>query len=300
VRAFSFGTAPALTVGLGQGRGYNSCVNKLEAFGYIAAQAARGEITFPTSVNAVLRLQLALDDPDCHVDEAIRLVLSEPQLAARTVALANTAAFGGAGAMQVSNVRAAVLRIGYRRLRGLVAALMVRQFGHRIADPVLRAKAEQLWTHCAQVAALAHALARHVTKVDPDTALFAGIVHEVGGFYLLSRADEFPGLLEDDTEHWGVLVEDVAGAEIMRKLAIPADVAEAIGKLRDAALAPEPATLLDTLVLANRYALVASPLDGPEEGHQDMDAGPLDAVTLQTLRSEAAETAQALGDAALV
>ena len=60
-------------------------VNKLEAFGYIAAQAVRGEITFPTSVNAVLRLQLALDDPDCHVEEAIRLVLSEPQLAARTL-----------------------------------------------------------------------------------------------------------------------------------------------------------------------------------------------------------------------
>jgi hypothetical protein len=31
-----------------------------------------------------------------------------------------------------------------------------------------------------------------VTGVNEDTALFAGIVHEVGGFYLLSRAEEFP------------------------------------------------------------------------------------------------------------
>ncbi|MCA1247819.1 HDOD domain-containing protein [Massilia sp. MS-15] len=274
-------------------------MNKLEAFGYIAAQAARGEISFPTSVNAVLRLQLALDDPDCHVDEAIRLVLSEPQLAARTVALANTAAFGQGG-MQVTNVRAAVLRIGYRRLRGLVAALMVRQFGHRIADRVLRAKAEQLWTHSAEAAALAQALARHVTRTDPDTALFAGIVHEVGGFYLLSRADEFPGLLEDDTEHWSMLVEDVASLEIMRKLAIPEAVAQAIGALRDGVLNPEPHTLLDTLLLANRYALVDSPLGGPGARPDDTAPGLLDAATLQVLRSEAAETAQALGAAALV
>lgn len=282
-----------------ESRGYNSLVNKLEAFGYIAAQAARGDITFPTSVNAVLRLQLALDDPDCHVDEAIRLVLSEPQLAARTVALANTAAFGAGGA-QVSNVRAAVLRIGYRRLRGLVAALMVRQFGHRIGDPVLRAKAEQLWTHSVQVAALAQALARRVTHIDPDTALFAGIVHEVGGFYLLSRADEFPGLLEDDAENWSVLVEDVASLEIMRKLAIPADVAAAVGGLRDGVLAPQPHTLLDTLLLANRYALVDSPLGGVPDRQDDAAPGPLDAATLQILRDEAAETAQALGDVALV
>ena len=37
-------------------------MNRLEAFGTIAAQAARGEISFPTSVNAVLRLQHALND----------------------------------------------------------------------------------------------------------------------------------------------------------------------------------------------------------------------------------------------
>jgi HD-like signal output (HDOD) protein len=271
-------------------------VNKLEAFGYIAAQAARGEITFPTSVNAVLRLQLALDDPDCHVDEAIRLVLSEPQLAARTVALANTAAYrGGSGGAQVTNVRAAVLRIGYRRLRGLVATLMVRQFGHRLADPVLRAKAQQLWVHSAQVAALAQALARHVTHIDPDTALFAGIVHEVGGFYLLSRADGFPGLLEDDADNWGALVEDVVSFEVMRRLAIPDDVAQAIAALRDGALNEQPHTLLDTLLLANRYAPVPSPL-----GAQAQDAGPLDDATVQALRTEAADTAHALGDADLV
>jgi len=270
-------------------------VNKLEAFGYITAQAARGEISFPTSVNAVLRLQLALDDPDCHVDEAIRLVLSEPQLAARTVALANTAVFS-AGGLQVTNVRAAVLRIGYRRLRGLVAALMVRQFGHRIADPTLRAKARQLWTHCAHVAALAQALARHVTRVDPDTALFAGIVHEVGGFYLLSRADEFPGLLEDDHDNWGALCEDVVGAQVMRKLAIPQDVAQAVEGLRDGLPNPQPHTLLDTLLLANRLAPIASPL-----GAAVPDGAPaIDEVILQQLRTEAAETVEALGTATLV
>ncbi len=271
-------------------------MNKLEAFGYIAAQAARGEITFPTSVNAVLRLQLALEDPDCHVEEAIRLVLSEPQLAARTVALANTAAFS-AGGVQVTNVRAAVLRIGYRRLRGLVAALMVRQFGHRITDPVLRAKAGQLWAHSAHVAALAQVLARRVTHVDPDTALFAGIVHEVGGFYLLSRADEFPGLLDDDPENWGALCEDVVSAEVMRKLSIPTDVAQAIAALRDGVLNPAPHTLLDTLLLANRYVQVASSLAVDEGGPE---AGPLDADTVRALLDEAAETAEALGDATLV
>lgn len=283
--------------------GYNFRVNKLEAFGYIVAQASRGDITLPTSVNAVLRLQQALDDPDCPLDEAIRLVLAEPLLAARTVALANSAAFSGGGA-PVTNVRAAITRMGYRRLQALVASLIVRQFGSRIRDPGLRAKAEQLWEHTTHVAALAWSLARHVTGVNPDTALFAGIIHEVGGFYLLSRADEFPGLLDDDPEKWGELCEDVVGLEVVKKLSVPAPVAEAIGQLRRAWINMPPSTLLDTLLLANQYAPVASPLGAPAPALPEHADSALDFVIdealLDDIRQEALDTCRAMGGPLLV
>jgi HD-like signal output (HDOD) protein len=269
-------------------------VNRLEAFGYIAAQAARGEISFPTSVNAVLRLQLALEDPDCHLEDAIRLVLGEPQLAARTVALANTAAYNAGGGPQITNVRAAVSRIGYRRLQALVASLVVRQFGSRIVDPGLRAKAEQLWQHTAHVAALAESFARRVTFVNSDTALFAGIVHEVGGFYLLSRADEFPGLLDEDPEKWAELCEDVVSREVLKKLTVPEPVTEAIVGLRGGWLGMPPASLLDTLLLANQYAPVPSPLGTPLPPPPDHEESALDFVldepTLLDIQREAAET----------
>lgn len=241
---------------------YNFRVNRLEAFGYIAAQATRGEISLPTSVNSVLRLKMALDDPDCPTEDAIRLVLGEPQLAARTVALANSAAFkGNGGGPAITNVRSAVGRIGYRNLQTLVASLLVRQFGARISDPSLRAKAEQLWQHTAHVAALAQVFARRVTGVNPDTAVFAAIVHEVGGFYLLSRAGEFPGLLDTDPENWATLCEEVVSREVIRKLAVPDEVAAAIAGLRAGMLGMPPVNLLDTLLLANQYAPVPSPLD---------------------------------------
>jgi len=279
-------------------------VNKLEAFGYIAAQAVRGEITFPTSVNAVLRLQQALDNPDCHIDEAIRLVLAEPQLAARTVALANTPAFGGGNSTPITNVRTAVTRIGYRRLQALVASLVVRQFGNRIRDPQLRAKAEQLWEHTTHVAAIAFSLARRVTGVNADTALFAGIVHEVGAFYLLARADDFPGLLDDDADNWGALCEDVVSAEVMKKLSIPPAVSDAIADMRGGWLNMPPGTLLDTLLMANQYAPVPSPLDSrraelPPHGENAIDYV-FDEITLDDILSEAAETARAMGNVELV
>jgi HD-like signal output (HDOD) protein len=276
-------------------------VNRIEAFGYIAAQAARGDISFPTSVNAVLRLQQALNEPDCHLEDAIRLVLGEPQLAARTVALANSSAFNAG--QPITNVRAAVTRIGYRNLQMLVASLAVRQFGSRIQDPSLRAKAEQLWEHTVQVAALAQVFARRVTFINPDTAMFAGIVHEIGAFYLLSRADEFPGLLDEDDEKWGELCEDVVTREVGRRLALPEPVAEAVFELRGCWLHMPPASLLDTLLLANLYAKVPSPLgaDVPLPDHSESALDYLvDEATLRTIIDEAAELGASMGQAVLV
>lgn len=279
-------------------------VNKLEAFGFIAAQAARGEISFPTSVNAALRLQLALDNPDCHIEDAIKLVLGEPQLAARTVALANSAAFKRPGEGPITNVRAAVMRIGYRSLQTLVASLVVRQFGARIVDPGVRAKAEQLWEHTAHVAALSQVIARRVTFVNPDTAMFAAIVHEVGGFYLLSRADEFPGLLDEDPEKWAELCEEVVSREVMKKLFIPEPVSSAIEALRDGWLSMPPSTLLDTLLLANQFAPVPSPLapqlpEMPEHSDSVLDFIVDDAM-LKSILEESSEEVKSMSAALLV
>jgi HD-like signal output (HDOD) protein len=191
-------------------------------------------------------------------------VLAEPLLAARTVAIANSAMFNRAGAPVITNVRGAIMRIGYQNLFALAAAMVVRQFGSKISDPAVRAKAEQLWDHTINVAALARIIARKVTGVNPDTALFAAIVHEVGGFYLLSRADEFPGLLEEDPDNWQPASEEIILREVMNQLSIPEPVAEAIEGLRDSFMSIPPDTLLDTLLLANHLSPVGSPLVAPQ------------------------------------
>jgi HD-like signal output (HDOD) protein len=274
-------------------------VNRFEAYASIADQAARGEIRFPTSVNAVLRLQQALVNPDCHLEDAIRLALGEPQLAARTVALANSPAFSGG--QPITNVRAAIMRIGFRNLQMLAAGLMVRQFGSSIQDPPLRAKAEQLWEHTVQVAALAQVFARRVTYVNPDTAMFTGIVHEVGGFYLLCCAVDYPGLLDGDADPWSDRCEDAVTRAVARKLALPEPVADAIADLRDSWLHMPPTSLLDTLLLANMYASIPSPLGQapsplPEHSESALDYL-VDEYHLHRMINEASEIGAAMGQA---
>lgn len=241
-------------------------MDRLSALKSIAAQASRGELSFPTNVDATLKLQRALNEPECHTDMAARLVQTEPLLAARTVAIANSVAYNRAG-HDVTNVRAAVQRVGFRTLGALAASVIVRQLASEIVDPGLRAKADALWIHSAHVAALAQVIARRVSFVDPETAMFAGIVHEVGGFYLLSRAEEFPGLLDEGAagesscaEEWIEHGEVAIGRGVLLKLGVPVPVMGAIEALWNGMRALPPETLGDTLLLANDLAPFPSPL----------------------------------------
>lgn len=139
-------------------------------------------------------------------------------------------------------------------------ALVTRQMAGKSKNPELQELVNKLWEHSAHVASLAHAIARHVTHQDPETALFAGIIHEIGGFYMLSRVEEFPGLLEGDFTEWLDGGEVKVSRAVLGKLKVPASVTAVIETYWDGFLAMPPVTLADTLLLAERLSPVPSPL----------------------------------------
>lgn len=227
------------------------------------------------------------------------MALAEPLIAARLVAIANSVAYTRFGG-RVSNVRAAVGLLGFNPLRSLVAVIVIRQLASEIADDGLRHKAEQLWQHCANVAALAKVLAREFTEVDPETALFAGVVHEIEGFYLLSRATEFPALLEGEPNTADNEARAALASCIFMALKIPKPVAAAMASLYADVPNQPPVTVGDVLLLANALAPVSSPLAGwggasavPAVGMPDFSSGmpdfSVDGRTLTAVLETAAE-----------
>jgi HD-like signal output (HDOD) protein len=249
-------------------------MDKREALQTIAAEAAQGKLTFPSHVKVALRVLRLLDDPDCHIESVLRLVKAEPVLSARVVAVANSPALNTSG-KTITDARTAMARMGLRTVRTLAVAEVARQLANMPPRPEDRVLSTRLWSHSVHVAALAHVLAKRVTKQDPETALFAGIVHELGGLYLLFRAKDFPCLLEthalvqangveqDDGEDEGPNEEEGEGAlgrTIMQALSIPEPVLRVIEHLWKGYLTVPPTSLGDTLLLADELAPVRSPL----------------------------------------
>lgn len=234
-------------------------MNKHEIFTAMIGRIAKGELAFPTSARVALKVKQTLDDPECHIDTAARLIQAEPLLAARVVAMANSVVYNPSG-REFTDVKTSITRLGFRTVRSLAMALVTRQMAGQSLSPMQKQLADQLWEHTAHVASLAQVIARHVTHQDPEAALFAGIIHEIGGFYMISNAAEFPSLLENDFTDWIEEGEVAVGQAVLKVLTVPESVASAMTAYWDGFLAMPPVSLADTLLLAEELAPVPSPL----------------------------------------
>lgn len=270
-------------------------------FQRIAEEAERGELSFPTSADLALRIKRTLDDPDCSIDQAVKLIQVEPLLCARIVAVANSIAYNRSG-REITDIRQAVPRLGFRTLRSLTMSVLVRQMSGQTVHPAHKEIARQLWEHTAHVAALSHVIARRVTHQDPETAMFAGILHEVAGFYLISRAGKQPELIGGDMEGWQEDGECTVGRAILKKLEAPETVVAAIEEFWDGYLSMPPTSLGDTLLLAEELSPVRSPLYW-QPADADIAAGEpsieiaIDEETLSGILAESAGDVQSLMDA---
>jgi HD-like signal output (HDOD) protein len=242
----------------------------------IADALSRDEVECPTFVDASLGARLALKDPNLSVAQLAKVVAGEPLLSARVVAYANSAA-AHRGGKPVTDVKTAVMRIGQDAVRNIAVALALRQISHAKELEPFRPQARELLEHGLEVAVLGNVLALHTGKVAPDDALFAGLVHDLGHFYALWRAAQFPALVARPQEVRS-LVHDchaAVGAAMLRSLKLAEPIIAAVREHEDDPATLAPGSLSQIICLANRCAntpaaqsgeITAAPAPAPDGG----------------------------------
>jgi HD-like signal output (HDOD) protein len=258
----------------------------------VVTEIEQGEVSFPTHADVAFRVRLALDDPDIPLGKAAQVIVAEPLLAARVVAVANSVAFNRSG-IPVADVRGAVARLGLKFVRGLATAVVMRQMAGSIRSPAYQSLAVRLWEHTVHVAALSHLLAARF-GMAPDVAMFAGIVHEVSGFYLISRTDTRNDLFSDGTLLTADAERRVGGA-VLAALAVPKEVVDAIETLwEEGPLRFPPRNLGDLLRLANQLTPIRSPLQAPVTDGMELAIDPEGEAQLTEILERSSDELEAL------
>lgn len=159
----------------------------------IETELRNGLATFPTVFDISLRIKKLADDPDVSLVKIADVVQTEPLLSAKLVRMANILAFNPYQ-IEIRNVKDAISRVGLSTLRCLAFAVAAEQLACDHRSRQMRQVANGLWMHSIDVAAWSCAFAHHLKRRDCDGAMLAGMMLNIGQFYLLARAASHPSL----------------------------------------------------------------------------------------------------------
>lgn len=220
------------------------------------AEELSGEIVFPTSFDVVIRLREVLGDPDWTLDQVTRLLSTEPLIASRLVALANSAAYSTGGAA-VTHVKTAVMRLGINLVRSTALSIATNQIRCAKSMSVFADFSQRLWEHSLRTASFAYVISKHHSAINPDEAMLTGMIHDIGGFYMLYRASQYEELRSrpETVKHLITQWHEQIGHTLLTALELPENITEAIREHDEPRPLPEKLrSLSDIIYVANLLA----------------------------------------------
>jgi len=184
-----------------------TAVDKATEFEFLerlTAELSAEELLFPTSLSVTMKIRQALNDANASNDKVARIIGAEPVLSAQILRLANSVAYNG-GNGHTTDLRQATVRLGFGMVRNVALAVGMKQMIQTRASAETPVLLNGLWNRSIRVAALSFVMARKLTRLHPDAAMIAGLLHDVGKFYILSRAHSFGEGLFDEAALWEVI-----------------------------------------------------------------------------------------------
>lgn len=264
----------------------------------IAQDLSGDEVNFPTFLDITFQVRTALKNPSLNVEQLAKLVGAEPLMSAKIIRMSNSVAMNPSG-REVADVKTAIVRVGMEAVRTVSFAVAMEQLLQSKQMQAFEGISKRLWEHTAHVAALCRVLARKLAKINADEAMFAGLVHDIGVFYLMSRAANFPELVADKEELHALLVgwHDNIGHALLSALGQPESVLQAVQEHEMDREITEVKNLSDVLYVANKIAnTVSSWRDKALDGEVDtsMLADLFDAETLKSIIDESEDEVTSL------
>jgi len=231
----------------------------LEFLQGLSKEMAAGKVNLPCFPEVVIRVRRALDNPETQISQTVRIVGTEPLLAARVLQTANSVIFNQSG-KPVIDLRTAITRLGTRLVQSSAMAFAVQQM--RVA-PLLKSvggELKELWEESISAAALCQLIARRTT-VNADEAFLTGLLHGIGRLYIMVRAASDPGKaryersLLELVDGWHPAI----GQAVLENWGFPDAMAAAVAQQQDYGYTSKTTDQTDILIAGLVLAAAARP-----------------------------------------
>lgn len=189
---------------------------------------------------------------DADVTDIATQLSKEPHISARLIKLANSVLFSSR--FHVSSVKSAITRLGMQKVSNLVTGFAITQSFINSKTKGIERHLNRSWLISNHVAAITMSLAQHHGHTDPDQALLAGQIHNIGDTPLLLHLNTLTELKQNPVLKNKVISMVLkkfsanVGSAILKKWQFPADMVRLPFASETSTIAPQTPIQLEHLV----------------------------------------------------
>ncbi len=146
-----------------------------------------GKVKLPVMDQNSLMVQKEISKSEPDIERIINLIKKDISLTAEVLRISNSSFYKGLE--QVKTVQEAVVRLGMVEVTNIVF-LVCQKNSFKAHDPQLQELIGKMWLHSVGCAVGTQWLARYYHYENLNEAFLAGLLHDVGAFFLLSILDQ--------------------------------------------------------------------------------------------------------------
>ena len=182
-----------------------------------------GRFQLPDLPEPVLNIRKMIDSSDCSSTDIAAQIDADPAIAEYFLRIANSSTYRNGDCY--SNTNSAVAGLGLIITGQLVTSFAVLTL-FKQQSSIFRDQIDKLWAHSLNIAIYCYVIAKHLPRFSEEEAMLGGIVHVVGEIILLSYADRFYDLSNDE-EHLNLLTTTLRGrlgARVLKNWNFPSEL----------------------------------------------------------------------------
>jgi len=156
---------------------------------HVQEELDANRLVLPTLPDVALRVRDAVAKGEASAQELADMIVTDAALSARLIQVANSPLYRGA--QEVKNIQMAVTRLGSSTIRTLITSLVMQQM-FTPSTELLEEYFRSIWEQGVNVSSISRALASFTPHLNPDEAMLAGLIHQIGKLPILILVENIP------------------------------------------------------------------------------------------------------------
>lgn len=221
-------------------------------------------LILPTLPEVALRVREVAESPNSTIQQLAATISMDAALSARIIRVCNSPLLRAR--RPINDLHMAVSWLGINHTATLATGLAMEQMFQATSDMIDR-RMRSIWRHSTEVAGISHVLAHHFTKLRPEQATLAGLVHQIGALPILTYIEEHE--LQINNVILDNLIDALGpriGVSILRKWDFPEELVDIPEECINYAREVPKADYADVVMIAK---LQSSAGTGHSQGQQD-------------------------------